>query len=119
MRKIISILALGVMAEAFIQRGAHTSRTVFSLQLLEMTDKVLNQDDEDKILYSDDDHKNHNEKGRPSVNNRWDSLSPSVKEKIRKEGQERAIRNKKKRESAADKKRSKLPFGLRTKHLLL
>lgn len=103
MRRAILMLALGVMAEAFIQGGAYTSRRVSSLQLLEMADKVLYQDDDDKILYSDDN--NNDEKGSARVNTRWNSLSPSVKEKIRKEGQERAIRNKEKRESAADKKR--------------
>lgn len=36
---------------------------------------------------------------------RWSSLSPNVKQRIIKEAQERAIRNKKKREPAADKKR--------------
>lgn len=36
---------------------------------------------------------------------RWSSLSPTVKQRIIKEAHERAIRNKKKREPAADKKR--------------
>ena len=38
-------------------------------------------------------------------NTRWSSLSPSVKQRIIEEAQQRAIRNKKKREPVADKKR--------------
>ena len=115
MRILTVMFAFVIVTEAFIQRGAYASRRVSSLQLLEMTDKVLYQDDDDKILYSDDDQKNFlkndSQKGSRNVNTRWNSLSPNVKEKLRKEGQERAIRNKEKRESAADKKRSKCQCG--------
>lgn len=42
---------------------------------------------------------------RPAAMSRWDSLNPKIKDRIVKEAQERAIRNKKRREPAADKKR--------------
>lgn len=54
----------------------------------------------DTILYSDDDE---TEK-KLSGNKRWGSLSPAVKARIVQEGQQRAVKNKKKREPAADKK---------------
>jgi len=57
------------------------------------------------VLYSDDDQEK-----TLSKNKRWNSLSPAVKERIIKEGQQRAIQNKKKREPAADKKRRMLMF---------
>lgn len=56
----------------------------------------------DTILYSDDEQE---QEKKLSGNKRWASLSPSVKARIRKEGQERAVINKKKREPIADKKR--------------
>ena len=65
---------------------------------------------QDVVLYSDE-----WEDGVPrrvKKKNRWNSLSPTVKAKIVKEAQARAIRNKKKNESANDKKRRKLFFGL-------
>jgi transcriptional accessory protein Tex/SPT6 len=54
----------------------------------------------DVILYSDEDE---TEK-KLSGNKRWGSLSPAVKARIVQEGQQRAVKNKKKREPAADKK---------------
>lgn len=74
-------------------------------------------DGEDEVLYSDED--NGDGWGAPSASSstsevtvtkkkaisRWDSLNPKIKARIVKEGQERAIRNKKKREPAEVKKR--------------
>jgi len=57
------------------------------------------------VLYSDDDQENILKK-----NKKWNSLSPAVKERIIKEGQQRAIQNKKKREPAADKKRRMMMY---------
>jgi len=56
----------------------------------------------DTILYSDDEQE---QEKTLSANKRWASLSPSVKARIVKEGQQRAVINKKKREPIADKKR--------------
>ncbi|KAL3775005.1 hypothetical protein ACHAW5_003743 [Stephanodiscus triporus] len=61
----------------------------------------------DVVLYSDDDvlltaeRKN----SRPGMMSRWDSLNPKIKSRIVKEAHERAIRNKKRREPASEKKR--------------
>lgn len=70
---------------------------------------------EDEVLYSDDDSSD-SDWGAPSssiaepkrekkVMSRWGSLNPKIKARIVKEAQERAIRNKKKREPAEAKKR--------------
>lgn len=56
-------------------------------------------DDEPVVLFSDV------SQDPPKRNARWKSLSPKVKEQIVKEAQERAVRNKKKNESADDKRR--------------
>ncbi|KAL3807012.1 hypothetical protein ACHAXA_007796 [Cyclostephanos tholiformis] len=60
----------------------------------------------DKVLYSDDDVLTPERKGgsRPAMS-RWDSLNPKIKNRIVKEAQERAIRNKKRREPASERKR--------------
>ena len=64
-----------------------------------------NVNEGDVVLFSDSD----DSKDAPSsgTKKRWASLNPRVKSRIVKEAQERAIRNKKKREPAADKKRRK------------
>jgi len=71
-------------------------------------------DGEDVVLYSDEDSSggDDGEWGAPSAStkkrsnmSRWDSLNPKIKARIVTEAQERAIRNKKRREPAADKKR--------------
>jgi predicted RNA-binding protein with RPS1 domain len=72
-------------------------------------------DGEDEVLYSDDDDSD-SDWGVPSataaeprkerrITSRWGSLNPKIKARIVKEAQERAIRNKKKREPAEAKKR--------------
>mmetsp|Transcript_11048 Transcript_11048/g.23917 ORF Transcript_11048/g.23917 Transcript_11048/m.23917 type:complete len:347 (-) Transcript_11048:576-1616(-) len=60
-------------------------------------------DNEDVVLYSDEWENGIPPKAKNS--SRWNSLSPKVKAKIVKEAQAKAIRNKKKNESANDKKR--------------
>lgn len=70
---------------------------------------------EDEVLYSDDDDGSDSDWGAPSsiaepkrekkVMSRWGSLNPKIKARIVQEAQERAIRNKKKREPAEAKKR--------------
>lgn len=74
-------------------------------------------DGEDVVLFSDDvDDTSDNNWGAPPSKssaaapakkkmNRWANLNPSIKARIVKEAQERAIRNKKRREPAAAKKR--------------
>ena len=98
------ILALAVGAKAFLQGELLAFRKSFSLQLMETKN-------EEKILYMDDDT---DESKKAKIRKaRWESLSPKVQDEIRKEAQNRAIRNKKKRESTADKKRSEcLPLVL-------
>mmetsp|Transcript_28918 Transcript_28918/g.61603 ORF Transcript_28918/g.61603 Transcript_28918/m.61603 type:complete len:357 (+) Transcript_28918:34-1104(+) len=73
-----------------------------------------NLDEEDVVLYSDDDIDDDDNWGAPSetaekhkspILTRWDSLNPKIKERIVKEAQDRAIRNKKRREPAAEKKK--------------
>ena len=71
-------------------------------------------DGEDEVLYSDDDDSG-SDWGAPSAPpaepkkeksmSRWGSLNPKIKARIVKDAQERAIRNKKKREPAEAKKR--------------
>lgn len=71
-------------------------------------------DGDDEVLFSDEEREG--DWGAPSTAEtdqvkkkksmtRWGSLNPKVKARIVKEAHERAIRNKKKREPAADKKR--------------
>ncbi|KAL7501478.1 hypothetical protein ACHAWT_009373 [Skeletonema menzelii] len=72
-------------------------------------------DGEDEVLYSDDDDDSGSDWGAPSAPpaepkkeksmSRWGSLNPKIKARIVKDAQERAIRNKKKREPAEAKKR--------------
>jgi predicted RNA-binding protein with RPS1 domain len=73
-------------------------------------------DGEDEVLYSDADDDSDSDWGVPSatapepkkerrITSRWGSLNPKIKARIVKEAQERAIRNKKKREPAEAKKR--------------
>ena len=62
----------------------------------------------DVVLYSDDDRVLTAERKaprRPGGMSKWDSLNPKIKSRIVKEAQERAIRNKKRREPADVKKR--------------
>ena len=84
------------------------------------------EDSEDLVLYADDDvssssssdsRLNNGNWGAPSLDkkgaststmSRWTSLNPKIKERIVKEAHERAIRNKKRREPAATKKRRNL-----------
>ena len=72
--------------------------------------------EEDEVLYSDDDNNGSDWGAPPSATapepekekratSRWSSLNPKIKARIVQEGQERAIRNKKKREPAEAKKR--------------
>lgn len=81
------------------------------------------EDSEDVVLYADDDvssssssdiRLNNGNWGAPNLDkkgaststmSRWTSLNPKIKERIVKEAHERAIRNKKRREPAATKKR--------------
>jgi hypothetical protein len=67
-------------------------------------------ENEDTVIYSDEweDGVPPPPKAAKKNKNRWNALSPSVKAKIVKEAQQRAIRNKKKNESSNDKKRRKL-----------
>jgi len=58
---------------------------------------------EDIVLYSDDSEGTSSSR----KTSRWNSLSPNIKKKIIEESQQRAVRNKQKREPAADKKRRK------------
>mmetsp|Transcript_5248 Transcript_5248/g.7408 ORF Transcript_5248/g.7408 Transcript_5248/m.7408 type:complete len:371 (-) Transcript_5248:2311-3423(-) len=87
------------------------------------TIKAKEDSAEDVVLFSDDDdfdlnaydagddnkdnfEEEKNDRNLPwKQNSRWHSLSPKVKARIRKEAQERAIANKKKREPADVKKR--------------
>ena len=79
---------------------------------------------DDVMLYSDEwedtpnrqeqeeEEEEEEEEGQPQnvpwkKNARWNSLSPKVKVRIIREAQEKAIENKKKRESSQDKKRRK------------
>lgn len=94
---MLLILTLAVVAKAFIQSDVLAFRKSFSLQLLETKN-------EDKVLYMDDD--TEDTKKTRIRKARWESLSPNVQDGIRKESQKRAVRNKEKRESSADKKRS-------------
>jgi ribosomal protein S1 len=55
----------------------------------------------DVVLYSDETPT----KKKRSAMSRWDSLNPKIKARIVQEAQERAMKNKKRREPAADKKR--------------
>lgn len=59
----------------------------------------------DVILYSDETPSQITRKKRSDSMSRWDSLNPKIKQRIVLEAHERAIRNKKRREPAADKKR--------------
>uniref|UniRef100_A0A7S3QJ39 S1 motif domain-containing protein n=1 Tax=Chaetoceros debilis TaxID=122233 RepID=A0A7S3QJ39_9STRA len=94
----VVILALVIVNGAFIpqESSSYRFRTI-SINLA--------SSEGDTVLYSDNDA---DDSKKFSKNKRWSSLNPSVKQRIIKEGQERAIRNKKKREPAADKKRRML-----------
>ena len=60
----------------------------------------------DVVLYSDEAPSSQlTKKKRSDSMSRWDSLNPKIKARIVQEAHERAIRNKKRREPAADKKR--------------
>ena len=73
---------------------------------------------DDVVLYSDNDDDDDNDEDDDNIdmdtklkqNSRWNSLNSSVKLRLIKEGQQRAIANKKKREPAADKKRRMLMY---------
>ncbi len=70
-----------------------------------ITTSTMASNDEETVLYSD---AGEGKSKNFSKDKRWASLNPTVKARIVKEGQERAIRNKKKREPAANKKRRML-----------
>ena len=85
-------------------------------------------DGDDVVLYSDRDGGDDKNWGAPMTKapepmktkkamSRWDSLNPKIKARIVKEAQERAIRNKKKREPVAEKKRREL-FYLEKNHYI-
>ena len=71
--------------------------------------EVSNNDTVSVEEQEDDNDKDKTTASSKIKSSRWDSLNPKVKERIIKEGQERAIANKKKREGAHTKKRRK--FG--------
>ncbi|GFH53653.1 small subunit ribosomal protein S1 [Chaetoceros tenuissimus] len=85
---LISVLSILTVCQAFIPSPSKQITTSLS-------------SNEDVVLFSDDDQETQN----LQKNKRWKNLSPAVKARIIKEGQDRAIRNKKKREPSADKKR--------------
>lgn len=75
---------------------------------------TLRDTSEDVVLYSDDDYNDDVDDddegsgggGTPwDQSSRWHNLSPSVKKRIVKEAEDRAVRNKKKREPSSEKKR--------------
>ena len=72
---------------------------------------TLQDTNEDVVLYSDtdyddDDDADDNGGGSPwEQNPRWHNLSPSLKKRIAEEAQQKAVRNKKKREPSSEKKR--------------
>jgi hypothetical protein len=65
----------------------------------------LRAKDEPTVLYSDEEDSTSIPKS-----NKWKNLNPAIKERIIKEGQQRAINNKKKREPAQDKKRRMMMY---------
>lgn len=58
--------------------------------------------------------KGKTEKDSPRLTTRWSSLNPQVKKRIIEEAQQRAIRNKQRREPTADKKRREFEIMQRT-----
>lgn len=71
---------------------------------------VLARDDVDNVTWVDDED-DEDEVAPPKKTARWNKLNHRIKERIVKEGQERAIANKKKREPPQDKKRRKFRRG--------
>jgi ribosomal protein S1 len=76
--------------------------TPSTLRALQATDADIS------VLWTDDDEDQPTQPVEEKIkSSRWDSLNPRVKERLVKAGQERAIVNKKKRESDQTKKRRK------------
>lgn len=100
---LIAVGRLDVSAFNFVTHTKSTNHRICSTAINMV-------DNEDVVLYSDDDSM-MGSWGAPTIEkrvntmSRWTSLNPKIKARIVKEAQERAIRNKKRREPAAEKKR--------------
>jgi hypothetical protein len=75
-------------------------------------DQRLADDDDLNIVFIDesDEAEAPEAKGKGTGRQRWENLNPKVKERLIKDGQQKAIANKKKREPAEDKKRRTFHF---------
>jgi predicted RNA-binding protein with RPS1 domain len=136
-RLLIVVLLVAVTAAAFVPQnlapsGQKTTTTTFRRMMvakeLSSNDVVesesLDFDDDDDDDYEDDDGDfeisfDEDESSELSADtdttnrpksSRWDSLNPTVKDRVIQKGQERAIANKKKREPGHDKKRREYLF---------
>ena len=99
-KSISLLLFLGslCLSNAFLATRNHQHH-LFTKNTLQTSSIIYTKSKSSSLLYSTSDESTFQK------DQRWSSLSPSVKQRIIKEAHERAIRNKKKREPAADKKR--------------
>lgn len=106
----ISLVAKGLEISAFQQISArHASCAIVRMAGSDLLGPRVDEG-EDVVLYSDDDSgSDEGDWGAPSQKksnmSRWGSLNPKIKARIVQEAHDRAIRNKKRREPAAEKKR--------------
>jgi hypothetical protein len=116
---VVLCISACAISNAFVNQGTKYSRSASCLQVskdFELPPTVLDfEDDEEDVQISyldeleedDDDGENSRQEDEPRqrLNNRWQALNPKLKERLIEKGQQRAIANKAKRESALDKKR--------------
>ena len=99
------------VATAFVPLNSPTSR-IPNHHARQVLAKEVDDPTDEGIVWIDEDESTAKEE-EPSVRPKlksspWDSLNPKIKARIVQAGQERAIANKKKTESAQTKKRRKL-----------
>lgn len=88
-------------------RGRSLTTTTRPTYVLAGEDVQAASDDDMTREVQDDDDDDDTTTDAAPKNSRWDKLNQRIKNRIIKEGQDRAIANKKKREPAQDKKRRK------------
>jgi hypothetical protein len=106
---LVALLLVAPSAEAF-GVSAFTSRTTASkpswvLKKHEEVSEVVWQEEDDEYDDDEDDDRPVLLQQPAKGKSRWDKLNTRIKERIVQEGQDKAVANKKKRESPQDKKR--------------
>jgi hypothetical protein len=105
-RTVIFSFFLAIVVDAFVPLLSSTGRNGLPLRVV--SEETAEDAEVNVVWIEEEDEEEDEGDSAPSdiiKSSRWDALNPTIKARIVKNGQERAIANKKKRESPGDKKR--------------